>query len=722
MATKDDPDTFNILLATDNHVGYMEKDPIRGQDSFNAFEEILKLGQERNADLILLGGDLFHDNKPSRKCLHSTMVLLRKYCMGDRPCRVEFLSDQSENFPNSFATVNYQDPNYNVSMPVYSIHGNHDDPSGDGSLCALDILSVAGLVNYFGKQDEVDDIAIKPILLQKGTTRLALFGLGNVRDERLNRTFQKKKVRMFRPRDDGNGNWFNLMVLHQNRVPHGPTNYIPENFLEDFLDLIVWGHEHECLVEPELNSATGFYVTQPGSSVATSLCEGEAVPKHVAMLKIKGDQFQLEKVRLKTVRPFIMDEVILKDERNLRPTDQKAVNTFLQEKFGQVENLLERALNDWSELNPNIPDDQWPKPLIRLKVEYSGGFTTFNPQRFGQLFVNRVANPKDILHFYRKRANTVPAAKKKGDVKINVEAFMPEKLEEFRVEDLVAECLNAQKLDILPENEFGDAVRQFVEKDEKDAIREYVYECSGWNQGLTGEWPILGDDQFRKEVLKEKQSRVEQFEVDKTNVSVEDAFNRRRRHTGSNDAQDEEVVLGDDVDGDEPAVTPAKGRGRGRGGASAATGRGRGRGRGAKAEPAARSGAKGRGKQTEAVDDEGDQAGLSRPRSGRAKAAPKKPIVIDDDDLGDNALTEEDDYEPAVPNSRKRKAPASAAATPNKRPAARNTSAKQTTLNFASQGGSSAQAIDVDDDDPFSDFTKPATASRSKAARGRSGR
>jgi len=38
-----------------------------------------------------------------------------------------------------------------------------------------------------------------------------------------------------------------------------------------------------------------------------------------------------------------------------------------------------------------------------LKVDYSGGFETFNPQRFGQIFVDRVANPKDILSFFRKR-------------------------------------------------------------------------------------------------------------------------------------------------------------------------------------------------------------------------------------------------------------------------------------------------------------------------------
>ena len=30
----------------------------------------------------------------------------------------------------SFPSVNYEDPNYNVGIPVFSIHGNHDDPTG----------------------------------------------------------------------------------------------------------------------------------------------------------------------------------------------------------------------------------------------------------------------------------------------------------------------------------------------------------------------------------------------------------------------------------------------------------------------------------------------------------------------------------------------------------------------------------------------------------------
>lgn len=90
------------MVATDNHLGYNEKDPQRCDDSFRAFEEILKLAREHEVDAILLGGDLFHENKPSRLTMHRTMELLRYYCLGDRACELELLSDPSVNFPSKY--------------------------------------------------------------------------------------------------------------------------------------------------------------------------------------------------------------------------------------------------------------------------------------------------------------------------------------------------------------------------------------------------------------------------------------------------------------------------------------------------------------------------------------------------------------------------------------------------------------------------------------------
>ena len=54
-----------------------------------------------------------------------------------------------------------------------------------------------------------------------------------------------------RPEGDS-AEWFNMFVLHQNRVKHGQTNHIPESFLPDFLDLVLWGHEHKCEIDPVL--------------------------------------------------------------------------------------------------------------------------------------------------------------------------------------------------------------------------------------------------------------------------------------------------------------------------------------------------------------------------------------------------------------------------------------------------------------------------------------
>jgi double-strand break repair protein MRE11 len=83
-------------------------------------------------------------------------------------------------------------------------------------LAALDLLSATNLVNYFGKSNSVDEIDVHPILLKKGATQVALYGMGYVRDERLYRAFSKGKVRFLQPEEQTDA-WFNLMVLHQNR-------------------------------------------------------------------------------------------------------------------------------------------------------------------------------------------------------------------------------------------------------------------------------------------------------------------------------------------------------------------------------------------------------------------------------------------------------------------------------------------------------------------------
>ncbi|CDI83182.1 YALI0B14553p, related [Eimeria praecox] len=67
-----DENTFKILIATDTHLGYKGEDPVRGNDSFRTFEEILQIGRREKVDFMLHGGDLFDENKPSRTTLYTT--------------------------------------------------------------------------------------------------------------------------------------------------------------------------------------------------------------------------------------------------------------------------------------------------------------------------------------------------------------------------------------------------------------------------------------------------------------------------------------------------------------------------------------------------------------------------------------------------------------------------------------------------------------------------
>ncbi|SCV70228.1 BQ2448_1622 [Microbotryum intermedium] len=507
---------IKVLLATDNHVGYAENDPVRGRDSINTFREILELAVANDAsngalipirvDMLLLAGDLFHENRPSRTSLYQVISSLREFTQGRRPIDIDIVSDAGIGIQRdtTWPSINYLDENINVGLPVFSIHGNHDDPQGtgaEGALCALDILSASGLINYFGRTEipgasandeelqEDGGIVVKPILLQKGSTKLALYGIGNVRDDRFHYEMKNSRVEMHQPVEDAD-EWFNIVLVHQNRVAHGKkSNNTADGAFSDDAHLIVWGHEHDCIEQATPVSVPGrpYYIVQPGSSVATSLAKGEAIPKHVSLIKIQGKEFEFESIRLRTVRPFIFEDISLSEAHNpskkVNLKDKVAVNRYLK---SRVNDLIARANADWDEVNPDLQASERLLPLIRIRVDYSGGpdgngaFEIGNPQRFGQDFVDKVANPRDIVQFHRK----VSRASRKVDMdyvdKDKVMAAIEEsddigaKLEKLKVSSLVTQYLSAQNLGVLSEVVVQRAIEEYVDKGDRDAISDML--------------------------------------------------------------------------------------------------------------------------------------------------------------------------------------------------------------------------------------------------------
>ena len=68
---------------------------------------------------------------------------------------------------------NFKNENLSVELPIFIIHGNHDDPSGIENISSKDIFANKEL-NYFGKINDYENFDLFPILFQKGKIKRVL--------------------------------------------------------------------------------------------------------------------------------------------------------------------------------------------------------------------------------------------------------------------------------------------------------------------------------------------------------------------------------------------------------------------------------------------------------------------------------------------------------------------------------------------------------------------
>jgi double-strand break repair protein MRE11 len=141
-------------------------------------------------------------------------------------------------------------------------------------------------------------------------------------------------------------------------------------------------------------------------------------------------------------------------------------------------------------------------------VETTGAKEMTNPVRFGQDFNGRVANPRDILQYHRKKVMAerselflfllgydergikadLAESKNVADAPDGVEMddgdedeyadasaiTTSDRLSKLRMANLVRQHLQAQNLEVLGESGLEEAVMRFVDKGDRDAIKEWV--------------------------------------------------------------------------------------------------------------------------------------------------------------------------------------------------------------------------------------------------------
>ncbi|KAH8063952.1 manganese ion binding protein [Aureococcus anophagefferens] len=361
------------MLAADSHLGYLDRDPVRGGDSFAAFEEV-PLGVLR----------------PRRFSRDFDRVL----------------SDQAANYA---AGVNFEDPHAAVALPVFAVHGNHDDPTRDGGLA-----------------------------------------------------------------EDG-ATYFSVLVLHQNReAGRGRNACVHESMIPEWFDLVVWGHEHECLVEPRPiaseRGAAQLRARRAGPSRAPPAGDGEARPKHCGLLQIRGDEFRLEPLRL-TSRAAVRRPAASALQRTCRrsraaPPPAAATPPSRTRSPPRSRRSSRPARASRQRFQHGVPP-RGAGPRLAARVDRT---------RFGDVRAARRAlrrRRREPGHGAPRRAAAAAAAQRRRASARPVEGG---ELDAVQIEDLVQGHLDADesKLQVLPEDKMNRALEDFVRKAKGGAFAELV--------------------------------------------------------------------------------------------------------------------------------------------------------------------------------------------------------------------------------------------------------
>jgi double-strand break repair protein MRE11 len=278
--------------------------------------------------------------------------------------------------------------------------------------------------------------------------------------------------------------------------------------------------------------------------------------RQVAIIHVEERDFVLEPITLKTVRPFVMDDIDLDDAieaAQVKIDEKQGVAKVLKKK---IHELIARAEREWQEKNKDIPVKDRPEkmlPLVRLRVAHTR-HDIGNIVRFGQDFVDKVANPRDLLQFHKKKATQ--ASKKNSNIKENYleptdEMLPAERLEKVHMSDLVQTYLASQQLQILNPAGLERAVMNFVDKDDREAIGHFVEkEMKTTNLGLVAMAPDEKKLQEELNRIREEKMRLEEGEDEDEEVDQsgrrEESTAKTAKATNGNSATSKRMLVDSD--------------------------------------------------------------------------------------------------------------------------------------------------------------------------------
>ncbi|MDD5023160.1 MAG: metallophosphoesterase [Candidatus ainarchaeum sp.] len=239
---------MKIAIIADSHLGYARFE----EDSFIQAENALE-NAGKNADLIIIAGDVFDTKIPKMENLERAIKLFKK-----------------------------------INIPIFAIHGNHERRSRD-SVNVLKLLESSGALTYLHNNS---------IEIEIHGEKIHLVGLGNIPSgyvkEGLSSVVNNNPVKK---------DYLNILVLHQNinELSIGEPELSIEELEELDFEIIINGHIHKHHIK--LNGK----LIIPGSTVVTQLKEEEQGKRGYVLYDSKKKLSEFIPIECREFRHFVLE-------------------------------------------------------------------------------------------------------------------------------------------------------------------------------------------------------------------------------------------------------------------------------------------------------------------------------------------------------------------------------------------------------------------------------
>ncbi|MGB9675287.1 MAG: metallophosphoesterase family protein [Candidatus Nanoarchaeia archaeon] len=329
---------MKIAFISDLHLGF------NGEESFANAEQAFNLALKEKPDLILIGGDIFHEKTPKQEIIGQAIDLFVKV---NKELKKVLLLQKIDKEKKKIEEKQ-------LICPIIGIWGTHERRHAD-ALNPAQILEKAGLIYLLHAES---------ILVEVGYEKIGIHGLSGVPED-----YAKDALKAWSP-IPFNG-CYNILLIHQNLAELMPieSNAISFKDLPDGFDYYLAGHFH-WRYEDEHPKNT-FPILIPGSTIITQLSQKEA--------RSEKGFFILDLPPNKTLQSYTFKKI------KTRPAHYCTIEVE-NKKPAEVQNIIYETIEKILSIqNSSENNQEIPIIKVKLKGKLSKGFTTAD-LNFSQIY------------------------------------------------------------------------------------------------------------------------------------------------------------------------------------------------------------------------------------------------------------------------------------------------------------------------------------------------